>query len=32
RALRDAGIDPSARGERLTIEDFARIAEHRPGR
>ncbi|GAA4203074.1 16S rRNA (adenine(1518)-N(6)/adenine(1519)-N(6)) -dimethyltransferase RsmA [Streptosporangium oxazolinicum] len=29
RALRAAGIDPSARGEQLTVEDFARIAEHR---
>ncbi|MBP2705375.1 16S rRNA (adenine(1518)-N(6)/adenine(1519)-N(6))-dimethyltransferase RsmA [Microbispora sp. RL4-1S] len=28
-ALVRAGIDPSARGERLGIEDFARIAEHR---
>jgi 16S rRNA (adenine1518-N6/adenine1519-N6)-dimethyltransferase len=26
-ALRAAGIDPSLRGERLTIGDFARIAE-----
>lgn len=25
--LREAGIDPRTRGERLTIEDFARIAE-----
>ena len=24
--LRDAGIDPQARGEQLTVEDFARIA------
>jgi 16S rRNA (adenine1518-N6/adenine1519-N6)-dimethyltransferase len=24
--LRDAGIDPRARGEQLTVEDFARIA------
>jgi 16S rRNA (adenine1518-N6/adenine1519-N6)-dimethyltransferase len=29
-ALRAAGVDPSARGEMLTVEDFARIAEHRP--
>jgi 16S rRNA (adenine1518-N6/adenine1519-N6)-dimethyltransferase len=29
-ALRRAGVDPSARGEMLTVEDFARIAEHRP--
>ncbi|WP_440100699.1 16S rRNA (adenine(1518)-N(6)/adenine(1519)-N(6))-dimethyltransferase RsmA [Streptosporangium sp. H16] len=29
RALRAAGIDPSERGEQLTVEDFARIAEHR---
>ncbi|MFI6508707.1 16S rRNA (adenine(1518)-N(6)/adenine(1519)-N(6))-dimethyltransferase RsmA [Streptosporangium sp. NPDC050855] len=29
RALRAAGIDPSARGEQLTVEDFARIAENR---
>lgn len=27
RALRAAGVDPQARGERLVIEDFARIAE-----
>jgi 16S rRNA (adenine1518-N6/adenine1519-N6)-dimethyltransferase len=26
-ALRAAGVDPSARGETLTVEDFARIAE-----
>ena len=26
QALRDAGVDPSARGERLTVEDFARVA------
>ncbi|WP_417216961.1 16S rRNA (adenine(1518)-N(6)/adenine(1519)-N(6))-dimethyltransferase RsmA [Arthrobacter sp.] len=26
RALRAAGVDPQARGERLVIEDFARIA------
>jgi 16S rRNA (adenine1518-N6/adenine1519-N6)-dimethyltransferase len=29
-ALVKAGVDPSARGEQLGIEDFARIAEHRP--
>ncbi|WP_193313015.1 16S rRNA (adenine(1518)-N(6)/adenine(1519)-N(6))-dimethyltransferase RsmA [Georgenia subflava] len=29
-ALRAAGIDPTLRGERLAITDFARIAEHRP--
>jgi len=29
-ALRAAGVDPGARGEILTVEDFARIAEHRP--
>jgi len=29
RALRAAGVDPAARGEQLTVEDFARIAEHR---
>jgi 16S rRNA (adenine1518-N6/adenine1519-N6)-dimethyltransferase len=27
-ALRAAGIDPGTRGESLTVEDFARIAEH----
>ncbi|HEV8526534.1 MAG TPA: 16S rRNA (adenine(1518)-N(6)/adenine(1519)-N(6))-dimethyltransferase RsmA [Actinomycetes bacterium] len=27
-ALRAAGIDPRARGESLTVEDFARIAEY----
>ena len=27
RALAGAGIDPSLRGERLAIEDFARVAE-----
>ncbi|NMR20646.1 16S rRNA (adenine(1518)-N(6)/adenine(1519)-N(6))-dimethyltransferase RsmA [Cellulomonas fimi] len=26
-ALRTAGVDPEARGERLAIEDFARVAE-----
>ena len=30
RALVAAGIDPSARGETLTVEEFARLAEHRP--
>ncbi|MBB2913342.1 16S rRNA (adenine1518-N6/adenine1519-N6)-dimethyltransferase [Streptosporangium becharense] len=29
RVLRAAGVDPSARGEQLTVEDFTRIAEHR---
>jgi 16S rRNA (adenine1518-N6/adenine1519-N6)-dimethyltransferase len=29
-ALRAAGIDPSARGETLTVADFARLATHRP--
>jgi 16S rRNA (adenine1518-N6/adenine1519-N6)-dimethyltransferase len=29
QALRAAGIDPSERGEQLTVEDFSRIAEHR---
>ncbi|MEU1724157.1 16S rRNA (adenine(1518)-N(6)/adenine(1519)-N(6))-dimethyltransferase RsmA [Nonomuraea sp. NPDC005692] len=29
-ALRAAGVDPSARGEQLTIESFARIAEQKP--
>ncbi len=29
-ALRAAGVDPSARGEQLDVEAFARIAEHRP--
>jgi len=29
QALRAAGVDPSARGEQLTIEDFARVAEQR---
>ena len=28
--LRRAGVDPSARGEQLTVADFARIAEARP--
>ncbi|AXH98160.1 16S rRNA (adenine(1518)-N(6)/adenine(1519)-N(6))-dimethyltransferase RsmA [Ornithinimicrobium avium] len=30
QALRAASVDPRARGEVLTVEDFARIAEHRP--
>jgi 16S rRNA (adenine1518-N6/adenine1519-N6)-dimethyltransferase len=30
QALRAAGIDPSARGEQLTILDFARICASRP--
>jgi 16S rRNA (adenine1518-N6/adenine1519-N6)-dimethyltransferase len=29
-ALRAAGIDPGARAERLTVDDFARLAAHRP--
>lgn len=29
-ALRAAGVDPGARGERLGIAEFARIAEHLP--
>jgi 16S rRNA (adenine1518-N6/adenine1519-N6)-dimethyltransferase len=29
-ALRAAGVDPGRRGEELTVEEFARIAEHRP--
>jgi 16S rRNA (adenine1518-N6/adenine1519-N6)-dimethyltransferase len=29
-ALRAAGVDPSARGESLGVEEFAAIAEHRP--
>ena len=29
-ALRAAGIDPSLRGEAITVEDFARLAAHRP--
>ncbi|MBO0611280.1 16S rRNA (adenine(1518)-N(6)/adenine(1519)-N(6))-dimethyltransferase RsmA [Myceligenerans salitolerans] len=29
-ALRAAGVDPGARGETLTVEEFARIAEHLP--
>ncbi len=30
QALTAAGISPQARGEALTVEEFARIAEHRP--
>ncbi|GAA1948960.1 16S rRNA (adenine(1518)-N(6)/adenine(1519)-N(6))-dimethyltransferase RsmA [Catenulispora subtropica] len=30
QALVAAGIDPSARGETLTVEEFARLAEKRP--
>ncbi|MGA9344478.1 MAG: rRNA adenine N-6-methyltransferase family protein, partial [Nocardioidaceae bacterium] len=26
-ALRAAGVDPSARGERLTVQDFTRLAD-----
>jgi 16S rRNA (adenine1518-N6/adenine1519-N6)-dimethyltransferase len=29
RALRAAGIDPGLRGEALTVEQFARLAEQR---
>jgi 16S rRNA (adenine1518-N6/adenine1519-N6)-dimethyltransferase len=29
-ALRRAGVDPSARGEQLSVADFARVAEARP--
>jgi 16S rRNA (adenine1518-N6/adenine1519-N6)-dimethyltransferase len=32
RALRAAGVDPSARGEALGVAAFARIAEHHPRR
>jgi len=31
QALRSAGVDPRLRGERLAVQDFARIAESRPG-
>ncbi|NED99512.1 16S rRNA (adenine(1518)-N(6)/adenine(1519)-N(6))-dimethyltransferase RsmA [Phytoactinopolyspora halotolerans] len=31
-ALRSAGVDPSSRGEQLTVADFARIAAVRPAR
>lgn len=30
-ALERAGVDPGARGERLGVEEFARIAEQAPG-
>ena len=30
QALRAAGISPQRRGEALGVEDFARLAEHRP--
>jgi 16S rRNA (adenine1518-N6/adenine1519-N6)-dimethyltransferase len=30
QALRAAGVSPQARGESLTVEEFARIAEHKP--
>ncbi len=30
-ALRAAGIDPRLRGEALGVDDFARLAAHRPG-
>ncbi|NEC22450.1 16S rRNA (adenine(1518)-N(6)/adenine(1519)-N(6))-dimethyltransferase, partial [Streptomyces parvus] len=29
-ALVAAGISPQARGEALTVEEFAAIAEHKP--
>lgn len=32
QALRDAGVDPGLRGERLGVEEFARIAENGPQR
>ncbi|MFH8752319.1 16S rRNA (adenine(1518)-N(6)/adenine(1519)-N(6))-dimethyltransferase RsmA [Streptomyces rimosus] len=31
-ALVAAGVSPQARGEALTVEEFARIAENKPGR
>lgn len=31
QALRAAHVDPGLRGERLTVAEFARIAENRPG-
>ncbi|MFN2560210.1 MAG: 16S rRNA (adenine(1518)-N(6)/adenine(1519)-N(6))-dimethyltransferase RsmA [Jatrophihabitans sp.] len=31
QALRAAGISPQARGETLTVGEFARLAEHKPG-
>ncbi len=30
RALRGVGIDPTARGESLSLAEFTRLAEHRP--
>jgi 16S rRNA (adenine1518-N6/adenine1519-N6)-dimethyltransferase len=30
QALRAAGIDPSARGEAIDVEGFARLAAHQP--
>lgn len=30
-ALRAAGVDPSTRGERLSVSDFAAVAAHHPG-
>ncbi len=32
QALTAAGIPPQTRGEALTVEEFAALAEHRPGR
>lgn len=32
QALRAAGIDPKARGEALSVAEFARLAAHRPER
>jgi 16S rRNA (adenine1518-N6/adenine1519-N6)-dimethyltransferase len=32
RILRAADVDPTARGEQLSIADFTRIARHRPAR
>ncbi|MGH4009846.1 MAG: 16S rRNA (adenine(1518)-N(6)/adenine(1519)-N(6))-dimethyltransferase RsmA, partial [Pseudonocardiaceae bacterium] len=29
RVLRAAGVDPAARGEQLTVADFARITRER---
>ncbi len=31
-ALRAAGLDPGLRGEALAVDDFARLAAHRPAR
>ncbi len=31
QALRAAGVDPGARGEMLRVEQYARVAEQRPG-